>query len=308
MSFQGFAGRIIFVPSSDCEFSARNGGDRTRPSRDAGPSCPSRSRRPVGASQADGPGVRFGKRGADFSSTSSEFKSLGAFFCNVVSLSFLRLLSRSGHRRPCTISCGYEGFRAIPFPGADSIFSSCCGAISGRLLFAVSLSRRDPGDRAWELRNQPKSPSLSVEVLRRAVFMLFQAVTRLSKTGAFISRVVYPLTQRGIPADQRGLENFKNHSSIDFVFQKEKSTPPIENRLQGHVSREAITDRATLGDPSDLSPHWQFTAPFRHGRLRARPRRPTRAGSGNSRICPLPGWHRLSPHGARCAASCRRGR
>jgi hypothetical protein len=33
----------------------------------------------------------------------------------------------------------------------------------------------------------------------------------------------------------------------------------------------------------------------------ARPRRPTRAGSGNSRICPLPGWHRLSPYGARCA-------
>ena len=131
-----------------------------RQSRDAGPSCPSRSRRPVGASQADGPGVRFGKRGADFSSTSSEFKSLGAFFCNVVSSSFLRLLSRSGHRRPRTRSCRFEASEPIPFPGADSIFSSCCGAISGRLLFAVSLSRRDPGDRAWELRNQPKSKPL----------------------------------------------------------------------------------------------------------------------------------------------------
>ena len=33
---------------------------------------------------------------------------------------------------------------SIPFPGADSIFSSRCGAISGRLRFAV---RRDPSDR-----------------------------------------------------------------------------------------------------------------------------------------------------------------
>ena len=198
MSFQGFAGRIIFVPSSDCEFSARNGGDRTRPSRDAGPSCPSRSRRPVGASQADGPGVRFGKRGADFSSTSSEFKSLGAFFCNVVSLSFLRLLSRSGHRRPCTISCGYEGFRAIPFPGADLIFSSCCGAISGRLLFAVSLSRRDPGDRAWELRNQPKSKPLSRSPSAGCLYVISICYKIFQNRNLHFSRCCPP-NRRGIP-------------------------------------------------------------------------------------------------------------
>ena len=29
----------------------------------------------------------------------------------------------------------------IPFPGADSIFSSLCGAISGRLHFAVAVAR-----------------------------------------------------------------------------------------------------------------------------------------------------------------------
>jgi hypothetical protein len=34
-----------------------------------------------------------------------------------------------------------RGFRALPFPGADSILSSRCGAISGRLHFAVTPSR-----------------------------------------------------------------------------------------------------------------------------------------------------------------------
>jgi hypothetical protein len=33
----------------------------------------------------------------------------------------------------CTISCGPGASGAIPFPGADSIFSSLCGAICGRL-------------------------------------------------------------------------------------------------------------------------------------------------------------------------------
>jgi hypothetical protein len=34
---------------------------------------------------------------------------------------------------PCTTSCRFEASEPIPFPGADSIFSSRCGAISGRL-------------------------------------------------------------------------------------------------------------------------------------------------------------------------------
>jgi hypothetical protein len=49
--------------------------------------------------------------------------------------------------RPCTISCRSETSETIPFPGADSIFSSGCGAISRRLRVTVSVSRRDPGDR-----------------------------------------------------------------------------------------------------------------------------------------------------------------
>ena len=58
--------------------------------------------------------------------------------------SFSRLVNRSRARsaaRPCTTSCGFEASEPIPFPGADSIFSSRCGAISGRLRFAVRPSR-----------------------------------------------------------------------------------------------------------------------------------------------------------------------
>jgi hypothetical protein len=192
VSFQGFAGRKIFVPSSDCEFSARKPATgQGRQSRDASPSCPSRSRRPVGASKArwDRPGVWLGKPGADFSSASSDFKSLGAIFCNFVTLGLVGRSRAPSAARPRTRSCRFEASEPIPFPGADSIFSSRCGAISGRLLFAVSLSRRDPGDQGLELRNHP-NPSLSVEVLRCAVFVLFQYVIRLSKTCTFISRLV----------------------------------------------------------------------------------------------------------------------
>ena len=63
----------------------------------------------------------------------------------------LQLLSRStgfvgrsrarSAARPCTTYCGFEAFETLPFPGADSIFSSRCGAISGRLRFAVRPSR-----------------------------------------------------------------------------------------------------------------------------------------------------------------------
>jgi hypothetical protein len=59
--------------------------------------------------------------------------------------------SRAGSAaRPYTTSCRFQAFETIPFPGADSIFSSGCGAISAisrRLRVALSVSRRDPGDR-----------------------------------------------------------------------------------------------------------------------------------------------------------------
>jgi hypothetical protein len=85
--------------------------------------------------------------GADFSFASSEIKALGAFFCNGACLSFSRLVGRSRARsaaRPRTTSCGFESSEPLPFPGPDSIFSSLCGAISGRLRFAVSHSLAIP--------------------------------------------------------------------------------------------------------------------------------------------------------------------
>src|SRR5271156_6148579 len=38
---------------------------------------------------------------------------------------------------PCTRSSRFGDSETIPFPGADSIFSSGCGAISGRLRLAA---------------------------------------------------------------------------------------------------------------------------------------------------------------------------
>jgi hypothetical protein len=60
---------------------------------------------------------------------------------------FSQLVSRSRARsaaRPCTTSCGFAAFEAIPFPGADSIFPSRCGAISGRLRQPLAPRSRRP--------------------------------------------------------------------------------------------------------------------------------------------------------------------
>jgi hypothetical protein len=136
-------------PPSDCEFSARNAGGRDKGGKAVMPvpavlhalAGPSEPRTPMDLA------FGWGKRGADFSSASSDFKSLGAFFCNFVTLGLVGRSRAPSAARPRTRSCRFEASEAIPFPGGDSIFSSRCGAISGRLLFAVSLSRRDPGDR-----------------------------------------------------------------------------------------------------------------------------------------------------------------
>jgi hypothetical protein len=112
---------------------------RARP-RDPRGSAPRRSR---ALDARDGPS----RRGADFNSASSEIKALSAFFCNGARLSLSQLVRRSRARsavRPSTTSCGFEASEPLPFPGPDSIFSSRCGAISGRLRFAVSLSRAIP--------------------------------------------------------------------------------------------------------------------------------------------------------------------
>ena len=52
------------------------------------------------------------------------------FAPDAVGVGRLRCRLRPDAPRPCTTSCGFETSEAIPFPGADSIFSSCCGAIA----------------------------------------------------------------------------------------------------------------------------------------------------------------------------------
>jgi hypothetical protein len=79
--------------------------------------------------------------GADFSFASSDFKPWAPFSAaTFATLSFLRSRARSA-ARPLTTSSGFTAPGTIPFPGANSIFSTCCGAISGRLRFAVRFSR-----------------------------------------------------------------------------------------------------------------------------------------------------------------------
>jgi hypothetical protein len=83
------------------------------------------------------------------------FHWLGRLFCNS---GHSRSRGRSAARR-CTRSSGFEASETLPFPGPDSIFSSRCGAISGRLRFAASLSRRDPDNRNASVPvRRPHSP------------------------------------------------------------------------------------------------------------------------------------------------------
>ena len=57
-------------------------------------------------------------------------------------------LAHGQPRARSTTSCRFEASEPIPFQGANSIFSTCCGAISGRLRFCrQARSRRDSGDR-----------------------------------------------------------------------------------------------------------------------------------------------------------------
>ena len=52
---------------------------------------------------------------------------------------------RTSAARPCTRCCGFQASEVLPFPGADLIFSSRCGAISGRPRFAVSARNLSSG-------------------------------------------------------------------------------------------------------------------------------------------------------------------
>jgi hypothetical protein len=71
----------------------------------------------------------------------------------------------AAHR--CTTSCRFEASEAIPFPGADSIFSSRCGAISGRL--RQPLAPRSPRPKCLgSLRGPDSAGSAGVPARRGA--------------------------------------------------------------------------------------------------------------------------------------------
>jgi hypothetical protein len=65
--------------------------------------------------------------------------------------------SRRGAVTLCTTSRGSGASGALPFPGADSIFSSLCGAICGRLRAAMRASSHRGFPRA--LRRQLQGPT-----------------------------------------------------------------------------------------------------------------------------------------------------
>ena len=110
------------------------------------------------------------EQGADFNSASCNFKALGAFFCNFAAVRLVASRqpeARTASRAPCTRFSGFEASETIPIPGADSIFSSRCGAISGRLRCGGGVSRSYPGiglsrslerrEEAVELSSCPRS-------------------------------------------------------------------------------------------------------------------------------------------------------
>src|ERR1700688_3561176 len=95
--------------------------------------------------------------GADFSSASSDFRALGAIFCNFAtsSFSFLQLrhsrgLSGVAHGQPRARVPDLVGSR-FPSPyhfwARIQSFQAVAAPFPGDSVFAVSLSRRDPGDR-----------------------------------------------------------------------------------------------------------------------------------------------------------------
>jgi hypothetical protein len=88
--------------------------------------------------------LRVADRRRRFQFCMERFQSVGRLFlqqCNFVVLAGRQPESRLVSRAPVYHILWVRGFRALPFPGADSIFSSRCGAISGRLHFAVTPSR-----------------------------------------------------------------------------------------------------------------------------------------------------------------------
>ena len=88
--------------------------------------------------------------------------------------------------RPCTRSCGFDGFGAIPSAGADSIISSPCGAISGFPGFPVSaLAPPAPANRIFKnaLRRGLDAPRTRETPVKQDDFLSFPFPNRAFSIG-----------------------------------------------------------------------------------------------------------------------------
>jgi hypothetical protein len=119
--------------------------------------------------------------------------------------------------RPCTRCCGFQASEPIPFPGADSIFSSRCGAISERGRLAVSA--RDLSSGLGLTQKQEKSESATT-----ADPPPCGAARREARVGRREQALLDGWTSLTAgPWGYRVGETMKNPST-SCVYQKEKST------------------------------------------------------------------------------------
>jgi hypothetical protein len=86
-------------------------------------------------------------RSDDFSSASSDFKALGAFFCNLVSLAARQPESRAVSRAPVYHILWVRGFRAHTIPGRGfNLFKPLRRHFRATPSCRQAISRRNPGD------------------------------------------------------------------------------------------------------------------------------------------------------------------
>src|SRR5271163_294939 len=85
--------------------------------------------------------------GADFSSASSDFKALGAFYCNSVLLAARQPDSPTVNRRPCTTSCRFEASEPNHFQARIQSFQAVAAPFPGD---SARRRRPDPAQRPRE--------------------------------------------------------------------------------------------------------------------------------------------------------------
>jgi hypothetical protein len=118
--------------------------------------------KPRGRSLANELALRFRRRRRRFQFCIERFQSLGRLFLQLLQPCHSCGLAHGQPRVPFTTSCGFAASEPLPFPGANSVFSTCCGAISGRLRFCrQALSRRDSGDRNASVQRPTIGPAIS---------------------------------------------------------------------------------------------------------------------------------------------------